>query len=64
MHEKNLDVLLYKRNKMKLYKKSQETVGTHMMLIILILLAVLIVVGIIIWQSGGVLSAYLDKIFG
>jgi len=49
---------------MKLYKKSQETVGTHMMLIILILLAVLIVVGIIIWQSGGVLSAYLDKIFG
>ena len=49
--------------KMKLYKKSQS-VGRHVILLVIILLAVLLVVGIIVWQSGGVLTAYLDKIFG
>lgn len=47
---------------MKLYKKSQTT-GRHVILMTIILLAVLLVVAIIILQSKGIMTAYLDKIF-
>jgi hypothetical protein len=47
---------------MKLYKKSQS-VGRHIIVMILIILAVVIVMSIIIWQSKDVMYAYLNKIF-
>tara|TARA_Y100000310_G_scaffold201279_1_gene201362 strand:+ start:1001 stop:1141 length:141 start_codon:yes stop_codon:yes gene_type:complete len=46
---------------MNLYKKSE--LAKNAFLIILILLVVLIVVGVMIWQSKGVMMSYLSKIF-
>lgn len=47
----------------KRMKKKAVEVGRYAVLVLIILLAVAIVMIIIYKQSGGVMSAYLDKIF-
>ena len=52
------------QNKMKLYKKSQETVGKHVLILGIVLLLVLIAMAYLIWKSKDYLFFYIDKIFG
>ena len=49
---------------MKLYKKSQETIGKHVLLYGIVLLIAALVLAYFIWQSKDYIYALIDRISG
>lgn len=61
--QRKLDAHKAIQDKMKLNKKSQETVGKHIIILGIVLLLVLIAMAYLIWQHKANMFTLIDKIF-